>query len=302
MSQPRDGWDGDERDAMSGLEPELAALRRKHQDTPSLAMLRAADADALPPELQATVTRHLQHSAWSRAVVEGLRDTGVDDRLDEVSQERLWQRINRDAAAAAPRSRMPAMMFGGLALAATVLIAVVIPRLNETATVAPVDAPPAAVVTPLPAPAPPPPQIAFTAPDIKLSPSALTWRDSTENPFVQDLAPAFSAYRAAEYARAAAAFDRVTPKYANAIEVRFYGGVSHLLAGDHARAIEALEAAARLNSVTFADDVAWFLTVARQRAGNQDASAFARLCRGQSAYAAAACAAAAQLTSATRPQ
>lgn len=300
MSQPRDGWDGDERDAMGGLEPELAALRRKHQDTPSLAMLRAADADALPPELQAEVTRHLQQSAWSRAVVEGLRDTGADDHLDEVSEERLWQRISRDAAAASPRSRMPVMMFGGVALAATVLIAVLIPRSDQTATVAPVDTPPPAVVTP--APAPPPPQIAFAAPEIKLSPSALTWRDSTENPFVQDLAPAFSAYRAADYARAAEVFDRVTPKYANAIEVRFYGGVSHLLAGHHAPAIDALEAAARLKSATFADDVAWFLAVARQRAGNQDASAFAALCRGQGAYAAAACAAATQLTSASRPQ
>jgi hypothetical protein len=168
--------------------------------------------------------------------------------------------------------------------------------------VAPVGGPPAAVVTPLPAPAPPPPQIAFTAPEIKLSPSALTWRDSTENPFIQDLAPAFSAYRAADYKRAAEAFDRVTPKYSNAIEVRFYGGVSHLLAGNHALAIDALEAAARLKSAAFADDVAWFLAVARQRAGNQDAAAFAALCRGQSAYAAAACAAATQLTSATRPQ
>lgn len=300
MSQPRDGWDGDERDAMSGLEPELAALRRKHQDTPSLAMLRAADADALPPELQAKVTRHLQQSAWSRAVVEGLRDTGVDDQLDAVSEERLWQRINRDAAAAAPRSRMPAMMFGGLALAATVLIAVLIPREDPTAPVTPVDAPPATVVAP--PPAPPPPQIAFAAPEIKLSPSALTWRDAGENPFVQDLAPAFTAYRAADYARAAAAFDAVTPKYPDAIEVRFYGGVSHLLAGDDARAIDALQAAARLKSTTFADDVAWFLAVARQRAGHQDAAAFAAVCRGQSAYAAAACAAVTQLTSASRPQ
>jgi hypothetical protein len=198
MSQPPDGWDGDERDAMSGLEPELAELRRKHQDTPSLALLRAADADALPPELQAKVARHLEQSAWSRAVVEGLRDTGVEDQLDEVSEERLWQRINRGAAA--PRSRMPAMVIGGLALAATVLIAVLVPRSQPGPTAVAVDpAPPTTPpADPLPPPPPAPPLVAFTAPEIKLSPAALTWRDGAENPFVQDLAPAFAAYRAAD--------------------------------------------------------------------------------------------------------
>ena len=92
MSKPRDGWDADEREALDGLEDELAEIRRKHQDDPSLAMLRAADADALPPDLQARVARHLQDSAWSQALVDGLRDTGADDRLDAESEDRLLRR------------------------------------------------------------------------------------------------------------------------------------------------------------------------------------------------------------------
>ena len=82
MTTPRDDWDADEREALDGLEGELAEIRRRHEGDPSLAMLRAAAADALPPELQARVTRHLQDSAWSRALLDGLREAGSDDRLD----------------------------------------------------------------------------------------------------------------------------------------------------------------------------------------------------------------------------
>ena len=62
--------------------------------------------------------------------------------------------------------------------------------------------------------------------------SALTWRgDASANPFLRDLAPAFDAYRAGDYARAGAAFDRLSAAYPDAVEVLFYQGVSRMLAG-----------------------------------------------------------------------
>jgi tetratricopeptide (TPR) repeat protein len=298
MSKPRDDWDADERDALDGLEGELAEIRRRHQDDPSLAMLRAAAADALPPEAQARVARHLEESAWSRALVDGLRETGADDRLDAASEDRLFNRITRDARVTPfPSSRrpwQPAFVVGGLALAATVLIAVVVSRPGPDTLTAPTAAPPASARA---AAAP----IGYTKPDVKLSPSALTWRaDASSNPFLRDLAPAFDAYRAGDYARAVAEFDRLAGVYPESIEVLFYQGVSRMLAGNEAGAIAPLEAAARLRNETFADDVSWFLAVAQERSGRPAARAkFEELCRGQGPYAARACQAVAQRDAST---
>jgi len=308
MSQPRD-WDAEEREALDGLDGELAEIRRRHQDDPSLEMLRAAEADALPPEIKARVTRHLQDSAWSRAVVDGLRETGADDHLDAASEDRLFERITRKAQATpsrAPSRRRwsPAIAIGGLALAATLLIAVVVQRSGPD-TVVPPDGASASIgvkptiVDSVPT-RPDPPRIAFAKPEVKLSPSALAWRgDAAANPFVRDLAPAIDAYRAGDYPRAVAAFDRLSAVYPGSIEVSFYLGVSRMLAGDDAGAIAPLEAAARLDNQTFADDVAWYLAIAQQRTGHPNARAkLADLCRGQGAHASSACAAVAQLDAA----
>ena len=303
MNTPRDGWDADEQDALDGLEAELAELRRKHQDEPSLAMLRAADANALPPEMQARVARHLQDSRWSQALVDGLREAGADDRLDAESEERLFKRITREAQAVpAPQRRWTfAVATGGLALAATLLIAVVLQRSVPAPVIAPDDAPSTPVVTPPSAatPTPAPLRLAYAKPEVKLSPSALAWRgDAAANPFVRALAPAIEAYRAGDYPRAVAEFDRLSTVYPESIEVLFYQGVSRMLAGDDAGAIAPLDAAARLRNTTFADDVAWYLAVARQRSGRSGArAAFEELCRGNGAYRTAACSAVQQLDS-----
>jgi hypothetical protein len=306
MSQPHDDWDAEERDALEGLDGELTELRRKHQDDPSLAMLRAADADALPPEQQARVARHLRDSAWSRAVVDGLRDTGVDDRLDAAAEDRLLARITREADAAAivtsRRRWTPAIAIGGLAIAATVLIAVMVSSPASDMALVPDEAPASPIAQATPDSSVP--RITFAKPEIKLSPSALAWRgDASANPFVRDLAPAIEAYRAGDHAQAVTAFDRLAASYPDSIEVLFYQGVSRMLAGDDAGAVAPLEAAARLNNTTFADDVAWYLAVARQRSGRSEVRAtFEELCRGQGAYAASACAAVQQLDSSAVPK
>jgi hypothetical protein len=139
--------------------------------------------------------------------------------------------------------------------------------------------------------------IAFIKPEVRLSASTVTWRgDPSANPFLRDIAPAFDAYRASDYPRAVAAFDRLATAYPDSVDVRFFQGVSRMLAGDDAGAIAPLEAAARLGDAVFADDVPWFLAVAQQRSGRPEARGrLVDLCRGRSTHAAAACAAVTQL-------
>jgi hypothetical protein len=305
MSNRRVDWDGEEREALDGLEPELAAIRRRHQDDPSLAMLRAADKDALPLDLQARVDKHLRDSAWSRALVDGLRETGADDRLDAESEDRLFERITRAVEAESRpwsrRSWKPKLMMGGLALAASLLVAVVVSRPRTQTTVEPAA---------LPMRAEQPPvaerskfEISYAKPEVKLSPAALTWRGNGPlNPFMEAIAPAFDAYRAGDYAKAVAAFDQLSTAYPASIEVLFYQGVSRMLAGHDAAAVAPLQAAAGLKSATFAEDVEWSLAVARVRSGDLKAAATINsLCAGGGAHASEACAAAAQLRSATQP-
>jgi len=302
MSHPRDDWDADERAAFDGRERELEEIRQRHADDPSLAMLRSAAADALPPDMQADVARHLQDSAWSRTLVEGLRDAAADVRLDDASEERLFQRITREARTAPARRWQATLTWGGLAVAATVLLAVMVTRgTRDGSSVSgtpsgPPDREANARGTARP-PGAAPILIAFNRPDVKLSPSALTWRgDPAANPFLRDLAPAFDAYRAGDDRRAVAQFDRLATVYPDSIEVLFYQGVSRMLAGDDAGAVAPLEAAARLGSPAFEDDVAWYLAVAQQRSGRPGTrDRFAALCRGKGRHASEACAAAERL-------
>jgi hypothetical protein len=306
MIRPASDWDAEERETFDGLEAELEEIRRRHQGDPSLAMLRAAGQDALPPELQARVARHLKDSAWSRAMVDGLREADDEVRLDVESEERLFQRISHAMAAERPlsgRSWASRFCIGGLALAATALLALVVPllRTSDNALRDPASASVTApVVSPAPAPAPPV-QIAYAKPPIKLSSSALTWRGSASaKPFVEVLAPAFDAYRDGRYPQAVAEFDRLSAIYPDSLDILFYQGVSRLLAGNAVGAIAPLEAAARIRSTTFGDDVAWFLAVARQHSGDSSAqAAFSVICKGRSTHAPAACAAAKRLGSST---
>jgi hypothetical protein len=218
----------------------------------------------------------------------------------------VFQRINREIAAARTPSGRPWMskfFIGGLALAATAFVALVVPLLRTNDIAGPVSSSPPAVA-PVASAAPPPApaipvQIPYAKPPIKLSSSALTWRgNASAKPFVEVLAPAFAAYREGQYSQAVAEFDRLAAVYPDSIDVLFYQGVSRMLAGNDAAALAPLEAAARIRSTTFGDDVAWFLAVARQHSGDPAArAAFAAMCEGRSTHAPAACAAAKRLGS-----
>jgi tetratricopeptide (TPR) repeat protein len=129
---------------------------------------------------------------------------------------------------------------------------------------------------------------------VKLTAAALLLRgDRTQN-FVDDVADGLNAYRAGDYEKAARALEALEPRYPKSVEILFYAGISRLMLNQAPAAVRALEAARALSDDTFADDAAWYLAVAYERAGDVDRSRalLAALCRGSSARAAHACAAA----------
>lgn len=302
MNTRPDDWEQDEERALNGLEEQLAAIRLRHADSPSLGMLRAARADALPDALQAGVTKHLAESAWSRALVEGMENGGEPPALDRLTEERIWGRIRRAGGAPAARPGMAKWVWGSAAaLAASVLLAVSISR-SPAPTAAPEPGPQAAAPSPAAtapaAPAAAPTLLAFSKPDLKLTAAALTWRGApAENPFLLNLKPAVDAYRDGDYVQADERFTALALQYPESVEVLFFQGVTRMLRDDFAGAVAPLTAAHRLGEPTFVNDAAWYLAVAEQRSGRA-ADARARLeelCAGTSAFKDRACAARQQL-------
>src|SRR5262249_58599722 len=100
--------------------------------------------------------------------------------------------------------------------------------------------PAAATVTPSAVPAAPPYPLPVDPAPVKLTALALVLRSpNAAATFADDAAPAFNAYRAGDFPGAATAFATIAPKYPKAVEIRFYEGVSRLIAGD-ASAAQAL--------------------------------------------------------------
>jgi tetratricopeptide (TPR) repeat protein len=292
---PADGWDHDERDALEGFERELDSLRARHAHDPEVELLRAAEADVLPDDLQSAGTKYLAASRWSRALVDGLNDPSVS--LDQADQSRLFDRIRHEAAAAARPRPSWSWLWPSLAAAAAGIIAVVwvmrpgvTPEPTQTTTNRPV-----AVETPSPAPVY---ALAIEKPEVKLSPAALTWRSAGgQGDLTADLKSGLDAFRRDDYAGARRALADLTAKYPSSVEVLFYLGVSQLYLGETQNALDSFTKAAPLSDATFAADVAWYRAIADERLGHKDAAraALTSLCRGTSARGPAACVAAAAI-------
>lgn len=128
-----------------------------------------------------------------------------------------------------------------------------------------------------PSPSPPVFYLPLEKPVIKISPAALAYRGpGGENPLLEDLKPAFDAFRAGTYETADREFSKLSGKYASSIEIPFYQGVARLFAGNPQGAITSFAAAERVTDSSFAFDVSWYRAVAEERAGNL-AGARARL-------------------------
>jgi hypothetical protein len=280
----------------------LDALRARHQDDPSLALLRAADADALPAPLQDRLQSHLAQDQWAQAMVRGASAAADESALDEMGVERLWKRIGVEkmpmpapAERSAARARVGAYL-GFAAVAAALVLAVVWFTHRAAAPAQPAAATVAAPATPAP---PPLYHLPLDPAPVKLTALALVLRSANASAtFADDAAPAFAAYRAADYNGAAGAFAAIAATYPKSVEVRFYEGVSRLLVGDAAGTQTKLREARTLDTGAFADDITWYLAAADDRAGDRPSAraGLDALCRGTSPYTARACAAASQFS------
>ncbi len=296
MKPPADGWDRDEADAIEHLQDPLNALRARRTADPPVDLLQAGRLDALPPDLQASMSERLEHDAWSRALLEGL-DAG-EPALAQADEDRLLARIQREARRGEPRRWTWASFRPLLAGAATIAIATTIwiaSRPDTSSVNAPVAAPPTSTE------APPPVQVyqlPLEKPDVTLSLAAMTWRGArTGGDLLTDLKGPLDAYRAGDYARADRELAQLESRYPKAVEVFFYGGVSRLFLNEPQRALASLTKASDLADATFAPQVSWYRAIAAQRAGDPAAARrlLEALCARPSDRAAQACEAVKQI-------
>jgi hypothetical protein len=294
-----DDWDDEERDALAPFRSDLDALRQRHHGRPPLELLRAARADALPEPLRHTADAHLDGSAWSRALVDGIDAADVPP-LDIDGQQRVLERIHQ-ALREERAARVMRRWRWATAVAAAVLLAVFVVRRSRPGEPA-VDVPPASPpqVAAVPSPAPPAFHIPLDKPEVRFTAAALVLRGEGSGPrFVDVIAPAIAAYRAGDYATAARDLAPLASRYPQSVEVPFYLGVSRLFLDDADGARTSLEAARRVSEEGFDADVEWYLAIANDRAGRRSEAraGLDRLCRGLSPRARPACDAAEQLGS-----
>jgi predicted Zn-dependent protease len=141
------------------------------------------------------------------------------------------------------------------------------------------------------------PALPLDKPDVKLTSAALVLRSAGRDArFVDDIAPALDAYRANDYVEADRRFVELETRYPKSVEVTFYRAIAQLFLDDPRGALLSLQAARRIDDDSFAPEIAWYLAVAYERAGDSTRarSELDSLCRGSSAYAPKACDAAAK--------
>jgi hypothetical protein len=288
---PDDGWDRDERQAIEELGEELETVQARHQHDPDISLLRAARHQALPSELLASVEHRLSTDPWTRALVDGLDE--AEPTLTSDDEGRLLARLHRDIGQSGRHGRSWAWLRPALAAAALTAVAVTfwmmfrggsqIPHVparspDESAVAGPTE--PTRFLLPL------------DKPEVMISLSALTWRgEGSGNQLLADLKRPLDAFREGDYARADREFTALEPRYPNAVEVFFYGGVSRLFLDEPQRADASLARAGELADATFAPHIAWYRAIAEQRVGNL-AGARVRLeelCRGTGNRSGRAC-------------
>lgn len=304
MNTNRHDWDHDERDALAGLDDQIEVMRQRHRTSPPIEVLRAAHADALPPDLQAAVSEHLSANAMSRLLADGL---GEDEpALSADDRDRLFGRIMKEARTSEPTGAWgwlrPVLLGSGL-----VAVASLVWLVSSETEIAERMSPPERTVVVATPPAVPPFLLPFDKPDVRLSMGALTWRGSSAtgagsgNQLLADLKPGLDAYRQGDYATADRELTALAARYPGTIEIPFYQGISRLFLNDLPGAIAALDAAEAVGDRTFAADVSWYRAVAEQRSGNL-ANARARLeaiCGARGDDGTRACSAIEQLDTAT---
>jgi hypothetical protein len=267
MRTPADDWDKDERDVPPELARELARL-----DQPGplpLEVLRAAGTGVLPADLERAAERHLATHPRAQATLDVLDDAVT---LPPETAARLLERITGEAARDGASRRKDwgltwqlAAGLGAFATAASLWWGL------SRAEPQPEPAAPAAEARPAPeTPAAPPAfLLPLERPQVRISLRAMTWRGAERaNPALTALRAPLDAFRAGDYAAADREFSAIAGRFPELIEIKLYQGISRLFLDDVSGAVTSLRAAETIGDAAFANDVAWYLAVAEQRAGN----------------------------------
>ena len=242
---------------------------------PSAAVLRAHLEEALPAEMEAEVSRHLERCAICSMLAADLalmEDTPATQyQLEQIG---LGLPLASDKAF---RWKVFASLAATLLLCASV--GITMHRRHEaTAAVAMQEKPDPATVAALEIPLAP-----LAAPAADQS-SLQTRGHASPEPSISELMPAFKAYNAADYSSAARRFAPLARNYPESTLVDLYFAVSQLELHEDADAAQSLAQARMHTAPRFADDVTWYSAIAAQRIGNlAQARAFLeQLCRATS--------------------
>jgi TolA-binding protein len=277
----------------------LSGLRAGYAHCPDAAMLQAAQAGVLPPEVSEVVKRHLEKCPVCRALVQDL--SLLDDSpLQSEERLRIWNRIQAGVGSGKPlKSTASRSGWWTLLLrpwpVAVVTAAVILlvlagglwrERREPAATLSQVR-PPKAVA---------PSSTVFRlekAPIVLPASALMVWRGGADdgNPQWKELQEALAPYQADDYKEAAQRLKRVTERYPRLAEAQFYLGVCQLFLDGNEEAAESLKAARSQAQPPLREDVDWFLALADQRSGRADEARplLEGLCREDAKNSAKAC-------------
>lgn len=270
----------------------LAANPSGTPECPPPDLLRASKAGVLPGALEADVAGHVERCLACQALVEALDDPSVGD-ITTDERARILSRIRSGVQPATPRRR-GAWMWRPLPLLTAAAAAVVIVgmallwQVSGPVVEGPQRTRPRGTGVPA----------VFRLEKAEIRQPAtdvLRWRgvEGEVRGELDDLTRALDPYRRDDYAEAASRLADVTRQYPDSAAGHFYLGVSLLFLDRPADAVAALQSAERLvpPEPGLASDVAWYLALAYQRAGQREraAATLTRLCEGTSDRSARAC-------------
>jgi hypothetical protein len=285
MKRPSRGLPGDFDDEDEAVLETLGLPRAavgRAAGCPTVEEIQAAGADALPEAHRAEVGRHLESCAVCALLAADLREWD-EGELGADAGERIRRRLGASAPRP-PRWRAPAW---GLAAAAAVVAAVLVPTVLREPRVDPSPTPRAGTASPA--------RVLVLEPLTVRAAPGLQVRGG--DGYDTALAAALAPYAAGDHEQAAGRLSALAARYPDAASARLYLGVVLLLRDRADEAALALEAAQSRAGAFWGPHAAWYLAIARERTGRRDAAraALDELCRGDSEYRARACAAAASL-------
>ena len=240
--------------------------RAVQTDCPTPDMLIAAGEGVLPESLERRVQFHLDRCRRCAMLRRELTTSPLaEPTLEEIT--RLRQRIK----AGTKRAKRPGVRYA--AFAASMAIALMLPLASEQEKPARLvrdkssdtsahSANRAATDTCKPAVTKAPLRLPLA--------TAMVMRgakSANEQRYLRELGDALAPYRVDDFPTASERLERLTSRYPQRVEPVFYLGVARLIAGDTRGAAEALESAKKIGSEELDNDIARYLSMARQGAG-----------------------------------